>query len=71
MLASVATANTVRMPMTTYTTTVCTLATACEPSTFREVITHSRSTAKALIQAESLARLPSRRSCQRTLPPSQ
>ena len=34
-LAKVATENTVRMPMTTTTTTVWTLATACEPTTLR------------------------------------
>ena len=31
MLASVVTANSERMPITTMTTTVCTFATACEP----------------------------------------
>ena len=36
MLARVVTANNDRMPMTTMTMTVCTLATACEPDDVEE-----------------------------------
>ena len=48
MLASVDTANTVRMPITTMTTTVWARATTCEPSTLRNDMTTTTSTAKAL-----------------------
>ena len=45
--ASVVTANTERMPMTTTTTTDWTLATACEPKALSAVIATMRSAAKA------------------------
>ena len=53
MWVSVAPANTVRIPITTYTTIVWALATACEPRMLRIVIAKRTRTAKALIQAES------------------
>ncbi len=46
MLASVVTANNDRMPITTMTITVCTRATACEPTTLRTVIARTTTTAK-------------------------
>ena len=52
---SVVTAKITRMPTTTYTTTVCTLATACDPATLRMVITTIKRAAKALIQPASLS----------------
>jgi hypothetical protein len=53
MFASVATAKTLKMPITTITTMVWTLATACEPRTFSAVMTRTISTAKALDQSVS------------------
>ena len=50
---SVATANTVRIPITTITTTVCTRATARDPPMFRRVIPMTSTTAKNLVQARS------------------
>ena len=44
----VVTAKTLRMPITTTTTTVWTRATACEPTTFSAVMTTTTRTAKAL-----------------------
>ncbi len=52
-LASVATANTVSMPITTMTTTVWARATAREPTTLSIVMTSTTSTANTLTQASS------------------
>ena len=51
MLVSVATENTMRMPTTTMTTTVCARATACEPRMLSAVITSRMRTAKGFIQS--------------------
>ena len=69
MLASVATANTVSMPITTMTTTVCARATAWDPTTLTMVIATTTSTAKTLTQASSPSPTTSWRSCRRTRRP--
>src|SRR5215469_6213631 len=50
MFASVTTANTDKIPSTTYTITVCAPATSRDPTTFTPVMTRMISAAKTLIQ---------------------
>lgn len=51
MFTSVTTAKMTRMPSTTYTITVCALATSPDPTMFTAVITTMISAAKTLAQA--------------------
>ena len=53
MVEIVATAKIVRIPITTTTTTVCALATACDPTTLSPAITTTTATANTLPQVSS------------------